>query len=117
MNRRLFVSLMATGLMLTWAPILGAHPGHAKKVLGTVSVINGNHVEVKEADGKVSMHMLDGKTKIKRGSKILKASDVKVGDRVVLTVNEEKDKAGKAIVTVTEVQLSATPAAKPGAKQ
>ena len=117
MNRRFFISVMAAALMLAWTSPLSAHPGHAKKVLGTVSVIDGNHVEIKAPDGKVTMHMLDAKTKIKRGTRIVKASDIKVGDRVVLTVNEEKDKAGKAIVTVTEVQLSASPAVKPGAKQ
>jgi len=116
MTRRLLVAMMAAAVLLAWSPALSAHPGHSQKKMGTVAVINGNHVEMKDADGKTTMHMLDAKTKIRRGKTALKASDIKVGDRVVLTVNEEKDKSGKTMTMVTEVQLAATPAAKSGTR-
>ncbi|HXG89798.1 MAG TPA: hypothetical protein VNJ02_15825 [Vicinamibacterales bacterium] len=117
MTRRLFVSMIAAAVWVAWSPALGAHPGHGHKVLGTVMVINGNHVELKDADGKKVMHMLDAKTKIRRGKTVMRASDLKVGDRVVLSVTEVKDKAGKVTMTVTEVQLAATPAGTTGMKK
>lgn len=116
MTRRILVSILAAAVLLAWSPALSAHPGHGHKVLGTVSVVDGNHVEVKAADGKVTMHMLDAKTKVKRGKFVVKASDLKVGDRVVVVVAESKDKDGKAVMTVTEVQIGAAAAAKPGTK-
>ena len=116
MTRRLVVSMMAAVLM-AWSPALSAHPGHSQKKMGTVTAINGNHVEMKDPDGKTTMHMLDAKSKVRRGKTVLKASDIKVGDRVVLSVSEEKDTAGKPMTIVTEVQLAAAPAVKSGAKR
>ena len=116
MTRRFLVSMMAAAVLVAWAPALSAHPGHGHKVLGTVTVLNGNHLEVKDAAGKITMHMLDDKTKIKRGRLVVSASDLKVGDRVVVAVTETKDKDGKTVMTVTEVQIGAA-AAKPGAQR
>ncbi|HXG90497.1 MAG TPA: hypothetical protein VNJ02_19385 [Vicinamibacterales bacterium] len=113
MTKRFLVSILAAAVLIAWSPALSAHPGHGHKVLGTVSGVNGNHVEVKDVDGKVTKHLLDAKTKVKRGKLVVKASDLKVGDRVVVVVTESKDTAGKAVTTVTEVQIGAAAAAKP----
>ena len=110
MTRRILVSMLAAAVLVIWSPALSAHPGHGHKVMGTVAVINGNHVEITDADGKKIMHMLDAKTKIRRGKAALKTSDVKVGDRVVLSITEAKDKTGKAVIIVTELQLAGAPA-------
>lgn len=102
MTRRSFVVLAV--LLLTPALSL-AHPGHAHKTMGVVSVVHENHLEVKDAQGKATTFTLDTKTRIRRGKTILKAADIKAGDRVVVVTNETKGEDGKAIVTVTEVQL------------
>jgi hypothetical protein len=110
--KRLLLSLAAALALVTASSnLVVAHPGHAHKVMGTVAVINGHHVEVKDAAGKVTMHMLDAKTKVKRGKTVVQASDIKVGDRIVVSIVESKDAAGKAVTTVTEVLLGGTPVA------
>ena len=96
--------------MLTLAFIVPAvaraHEGHAHKVMGTVSSIDGKNVMVKTTDGKTVMVMLDAKTKITQGKTKVDASAVKVGDRVVAEGPEEKE-----MIMATSLQLGTTPAA------
>jgi hypothetical protein len=90
-----------------------AHPGHTHKTMGVVSMVHENHLEVKDAKGKASTFTLDEKTRIRRGKSIVKAADIKVGDRVVVVAQETKDEAtGKATMTVVEVQLGTATTAK-----
>jgi hypothetical protein len=113
MNRLLALALTAVFL----APVaLAAHPGHAHKTLGTVSAIHENHLEVKDAKGKITTFALEPTTKIRRAKAKAAAGDIKVGDRVVVTTRETKDKAGKVVVNVVDVQIGA-PAAVPTAKK
>jgi hypothetical protein len=87
-------------------PAVGrAHEGHAHKVMGTVSSIDGNHVMVKTTDGKTVMVMLDAKTKITQGKAKVTATALKVGDRIVAEGAEEKE-----MIKATSVQLGAAPA-------
>ena len=86
--------------------IARAHTGHAHKVMGTVSSIEGSHLVIKTTDGKNAMVMLDAKTKITRGKTKLTAADVKVGDRVVAEGKEEKE-----MLTAATVQVGTTAAA------
>jgi len=113
--KRRWIPFVVSGLIIcTPLAVALAHPGHMHKVMGTVTVIDGNRVEVADAAGKITTHMLDAKTKIRKGTTVLKAADIKVGDRVVISSTESKDKAGKAVMTVTEVQVgSATAPASP----
>jgi translation initiation factor IF-1 len=99
-TRRQFI---AVTIMLAVPALAVAHPGHAHKTMGVVTVIHENHLEVKDAEGKAITFTLDAKTRIRRG----KIADIKTGDRVVVVSNESKGKDGKATVTVTEVQLGA----------
>lgn len=85
-----------------------AHEGHVHKTMGTVTMVHELHVEVKDLKGVLSQYTLDDKTKIRRGKTALKLADIKVGDRVVVSTLESKDKAtGKVTKRVTEVQLGA----------
>ena len=79
-----------------------AHEGHAHKVMGTVSSVDGNHVMVKTTDGKTVMVMLDAKTKITQGKLKSDASALKVGTRVVAEGAENK-----GIVTAATIQVGA----------
>ena len=84
-----------------------AHEGHAHKIMGTVSTIDGNHLMVKTPDGKTVMVMLDAKTSITQGKAKVAATALKVGDRVVAEGAEEKD-----MIMATSLQLGVAPAKK-----
>lgn len=77
-----------------------AHTGHAHRVMGTVSSVDGNHVMVKTTDGKTVMVMLDAKTKITQGKVKADVSALKVGTRVVA---EGAD--NKGMVTAATIQV------------
>ena len=99
MIRTLFiVSAIAAVLALPAAAV--AHKGHAHKVMGTVSSIDGNHLAVKTTDGKTVMVMLDAKTKITQGKTPLTTAALKVGDRIVAEGAQEKDMMTAAVVQV-----------------
>src|SRR5216683_23048 len=90
MNKNWIVAIALAGALVVPA-VARAHEGHAHKVMGTVSSVEGNNVMVKTADGKTVMVLLDKKTAITRGKTKLDAAAVKVGDRVVAEGMEEKD--------------------------
>lgn len=106
MSRKWFIGMVLAAMLAI--PAVGwAHAGHTHKVMGTVSSIQGNHVEVKTTDGKVVMVMLDEKTAISRGKTKLDATALKVGERVSIDAMEEK-----GMMMAEAVKLSAAPAAK-----
>ncbi len=74
-----------------------------------LSTIHENHLVVKDAKGKETTFTLDLKTKITRGPTALRSSEIKVGDRVVVTYEETKDKDGKTVVTAKTVQVAGQP--------
>ncbi|MGH9253510.1 MAG: hypothetical protein ACRD3C_02955 [Vicinamibacterales bacterium] len=88
-----------------------AHVGHAHKVMGTVSNVDGSHLMVKTTDGKTVMVMLDAKTKIVQGKVKVAPGALKVGDRIVAEGAQDKD-----MLMATSVQVGTAPAAakKPG---
>ena len=108
MTKRLIATL-AIIAALAVPGIALAHGGHAHRVMGTVSSIDGNHVMVKTQDGKTVMVMLEGKTKITQGKTVLAASALKVGDRLVAEGAEDK---GMITATTVRVGQAATAARK-----
>ncbi len=82
-----------------------AHTGHAHKVMGTVSSVDGKNFMVKTTDGKTVMVMMDAKTKITRGKAKVDVTSLQVGERIVAEGAEEKD-----MIMATSVQLPAAPA-------
>lgn len=86
------------------APLAYAHDGD-HKVMGTVSTIHENHLEVKATSGKTSTITLNEKTRILRGKTALKAADIKEGDRVVVIATEQKGSDGKATLVAKEIRL------------
>ena len=95
---------------------LPAHQGHDQRVMGTVTSVDGSHVEVETKDGKKASIILDGKTKYLREKTEVSATEIKVGQRVVVSVIEGKD--GKTIARevslAPEVSSSASPEAAAG---
>jgi hypothetical protein len=105
MKRKLLVGVvLVTALAI---PAAGwAHTGHAHKVMGTVSSVDGNHLMVKTTDGKTVMVMVDAKTKITQGKTKLTGAALKVGDRIVAEGAQAKD-----TLTAASVQIGTAPAA------
>ena len=99
MHRRAFVLALAL-VAATFTPAF-AHEGHDHKITGTLTEVTADKVVVKAAkDGAVATVTLSGTTKITRGKSVLKAADLKVGDRVVVNVG-----SGKAPLTAKAIAV------------
>lgn len=98
-------------LFLVAALPVMAHEGHDHKVMGTVSTIHENHLEVTDAEGKAVLVNLNEKTKILRGKTAAKAADIASGEKVVVIYQQVKDKAGKEQSIAKEVRLGPPAAA------
>lgn len=103
MNRRVFV----TSLALAAAPFTRAfaHEGHDHKLLGTLSEVSADKLVVKAIKGDaLSTVAITATTKITRGKKVLAASDLKVGDRVVVNIGN-----GKPPLSAKAIEVGAAP--------
>jgi hypothetical protein len=100
---RLFALSTAVLVLLLPATLL-AHGGKTH-VLGTVTAIDANQVEVKTQDGKTTSILLTKATKYSKGKSAAKAADLKVGDRVVVDVTGEGIK-----LTATDIRIGAAAA-------
>ena len=101
--KKWMIGLMMLALAFAVPGVARAHTGHAHKVMGTVSSVDGKNLMVKTTDGKTVMVMLDAKTKITQGKNKVEASSLKVGDRVVAEGPEEKEMIMATTVKVGEV--------------
>lgn len=90
-----------------WAPAL-AHEAHAHKTMGTVATLHGSHLEVAGTDKKAHAFPLGDKTRVLRGNAVVRMSDIRVGERVVVVYTQTKDQTtGKTTIAVQEVHLPA----------
>ena len=105
--KKWMIGLMMLALALAVPGVARAHTGHAHKVMGTVSSVDGKSLMVTTTDGKTVMVMLDAKTKITQGKNKVEASSLKVGDRVVAEGPEEKKMIMATTVKVGEVPAAA----------
>jgi hypothetical protein len=105
MSRKWIVGL---GLVVALAvPVASwAHAGHAHKVMGTVSSVEGSRVSVKGTDGKVVVVVLDAKTAITRGATKVTAAELKAGERVSIDYTQTNKTN-----TASAVKLGTAPAA------
>lgn len=101
MNRILMMLLVPVVL----APAVLAHEGHPHKLMGVVSAVRGSEVDVKSTDGKTATVTLRSDAKIRRDATPLKASDLKAGDRVVVTFVEKKGPDGKTISEASDIRV------------
>lgn len=107
MIRRLTIGAALTGC-LALPVIAQAHEGHTHKVMGTVSGIQANKVEVKTTTGKMVTVVLSDKTSVMRGTEKLDVSALKIGLRVSIDATQEK-----STLTAQTVKIGTAPAAKP----
>lgn len=85
---------------------VAAHPGHGHaKLLGTVETVSAKALTIRDRAGKVLDVALTPTTVFRRGDTLVKASDVKRGDRVAIDTA-----AAQPPYSASEVRLSAAPA-------
>jgi hypothetical protein len=84
-----------------------AHGGHTHKVMGTVSTVQGDRVEVKGTDGKLVVITLTPKTAITRGKTKVDATALKTGERISIDYTQAQN-----VNTATAVKLATAPAAR-----
>lgn len=101
------IILILTFALTHTAPVAWAH-GTGQHVLGTVTVIDATHVEVKTPKGKTVDVQINKHTRFREKGNPKGANLPAVGDRVVI----EATKDDKALIA-TEVHFS--PAKKPAA--
>jgi hypothetical protein len=84
-----------------------AHTGPHEKIMGTVVEIHDGRMEVKATTGKQASIILTDQTKIWKGTHKSKPTEIKEGDRVVVTAVSKKGSDGKTVLTAEEVRLAA----------
>jgi hypothetical protein len=111
-RRAFVVALVLAAVLAVFGGLQGlqAHEGH--KVMGTVTAIDADHLELKDQAGKTVSIALTGETKYRKlgaagaASTQAAVADVKAGQRVSVSVTHEGDK-----MTATEVVLGSAPSA------
>ena len=101
-------TLLAWLLVIVVAPFALAHEGHDHKIMGTVWVIHEHHLEVKATDGTISSITVNDKTKVFRGKTAMTLTEIRLGDRVVVTASSD----AKGSLTAKEIRLGTAVAAK-----
>jgi hypothetical protein len=89
MLKTLLSAVALMGALMLPSTVL-AHPGHNKKVLGTVTMAAADHVMVKTADGKEQTIAINAQTRVVRGKTALKVDTLTVGTRVVITLTAKE---------------------------
>jgi hypothetical protein len=92
-----------------------AHEGHLHKVMGTVVAADAAKLDVKGTDGKTLSLVVDAATKVVRGTAVIKAVDLKAGERVVAAYMPMKGPDGSEMLMAKDVKAAA-PASAPPAK-
>ena len=83
--------VLAPFLLLASVPMAFGHGG-MEHVMGTISKVSAQSVTVESTDKKVVEVGLNAKTKYTRNDKKAAASDLKVGDRVMIEAKEVNEK-------------------------
>jgi hypothetical protein len=101
--------------VLACASVALAHEGHLHKVMGTVVAADVSKLDVKGSDGKTLSLVVDAATKVARGTTVIKAADLKAGERVVAAYMPMKGPNGAEMLMAKDVKAAA-PASAPPAK-
>lgn len=108
-QRSALTLLAAVALILGAASAPQAHPGHDQKVMGTVTMIGADHIMLKTPEGKAATVQINADTKYTRAKKAMKAANLKVGMRIVISAVTDEDD-DKLIAKV--IELGPAPATK-----
>jgi hypothetical protein len=97
-------SFLLAFTLLTISTLSWAH-GTGQHVLGTVTAIDAQHIEVKTPKGATVSVTLTKDTRFKQKGNPKASQPPAIGDRVVIEAT--KDDADKKVLTATEVHYSA----------
>jgi len=99
------VRLSVIGLLAGTGTVL-AHPGHAHKILGTVTAVTAASIDVLDRSNEKTTFVVTKDTKIRVGKTAGTIKDVRTGLRIVVEAEEEDD---ETFVAAT-IQLPERPA-------
>ena len=108
---RWVVRLGVLGLCAGTGTVL-AHPGHAHKILGTVTAVTAASVDVLDRGNEKTTFVITKDTKIRVGKAAGTIKDVRTGLRIVVEAEEDDD---ETFVAVT-IQLPERPAQSGGGR-
>jgi len=89
MKREMVVGLSLAAALVIPGRLL-AHEGHEHKIMGKVAAIDEKTIVVDSLEGKKVTCMLTSATRFMRDKTAVTRTDVKIGERVVIVVVEEK---------------------------
>jgi len=95
------MTILAVSIALPVA--VRAHDGHVHRIMGTVTVRDAKHVEVKTPSGEVLSIAITPKTTAVRNKKKVDLNEVQVGRRVVVDIGNGEDP-----LMAGEIQVGAT---------
>jgi hypothetical protein len=104
---------IGVAVLLAFASVALAHEGHLHKAMGTVVVADAAKIDVKGTDGKTLTLVVDGSTKVARGTTVIKAADLKAGERVVAAYMPMKGPDGAEMLMAKDVKAAAPGTAAP----
>ena len=87
--RRAFLTAVAAAIAAA-SGMASAHEGHQHKYMGKVLSVQEKEIQIETTDGKKVTGVLGPETRYLRGKAAVAVTDVKVGERVVIVVVEEK---------------------------
>ena len=88
--------------LISIAPAL-AHDGHTHRIMGTVTAVDGKHMDVKTPSGEVLSIQINDKTLVTRAKRKIALDQVKKGGRVVVDIGNGEDP-----LIAHEIQVGAT---------
>jgi hypothetical protein len=89
-------------LLMSFTPAL-AHDGHVHRIMGTVTAVDGKHMDVKTPSGEVLSIQINDKTLVTRAKRKIALDQVKKGGRVVVDIGNGEDP-----LIAREIQVGAT---------
>lgn len=91
-RRRAVMLVLTTLLILGWHLQSSAHEGHDHKIMGTITMAAGDHLMLKDRDGKDVTIKVTKDTKV-RSKPAIAIDQIKPGTRVVVTATQAKDQS------------------------
>ena len=100
--KRLLALLLTIGVLVG---VANSHNG-MQHVMGTVTSITASNVTVKATDGSTQVVLLSTDTKYLKGTQVIAAKDIKVGDHVVIHATKKGDQLTAAEVKVGAIKMT-----------
>ncbi len=100
--------------LMTFLLILGSFPGVVyahngmQHVMGTVTSITASSITVKATNGSTQNVLLSSDTKYLRGTQVITAKEIKVGDHVVIHATMKGDRLTAEEIKVGAMKMTAT---------